>query len=260
MTKLSTSTSHLQADHKTYTAAGYSYSSVLSWQGRKLNLQVICTSGLPKKSQPGPSKEFQWPAFHWNAAATQGAPTKHILCILQILPGYGNKDLERKHYVSCDPSEWDNNRNSGLLNAGGTEMAFQVLLWTAHFHLLWFTLGISRRYSRGNFLVDLDFTRFLQEKSFKKLCGTKSECQKKKSQIATITNTYTMGRTTTYMFSICKIQFIVFRLFISINTMYYVWNKHLANKYYLNIHINLLIKCVQCIDSILHSEFYMTFP
>lgn len=143
MTKLNTSTSHLQADHKTYTAAGHS--SVLSWQGKKLHLQVVCTSGLPKKSQPGPSTEFQWPAFHWHPAATQGAPTKQILCIFQFLPGYGNKDLERKHYVSCGPSEQDNNLNSGLLNAGGTETVFQVLLWAAHSHLLWFTLGISRR-------------------------------------------------------------------------------------------------------------------
>lgn len=63
-----------------------------------------------------------------------------------------------EHYISCDPSEQENNLNSVLLNAGGAEMAFQILLRAAHSCLLGFTLGISRRYSTSNLLVDLDFT------------------------------------------------------------------------------------------------------
>lgn len=47
---------------------------------------------------------------------------------------------------------------SGLLNGAGAQLELQALSRTAHSQLLCPTLGISRRYSRNNFLVDLDFT------------------------------------------------------------------------------------------------------
>lgn len=129
--------------------------------------------------------------FRWHPAATQGAPTKYTVCIFQFLPEYGNKDLERKHHIRCDPSEQENDLNYGLLNAGGTEMAFQVLLWAAHSHLLWFTLGISRRYSTSNFLIDLDFTWDFCRTNHLRNCVIQNVNVKKrqKTQIATITNT-----------------------------------------------------------------------
>lgn len=114
--------------------------------------------------------------------------------------------------------------------------------------------GITRRYSKSTCPVDLDFTL-----DFCRTNDLRSCMLQKVNAKETQNNRYhckylTDVKMTTSVFSVCKIQFIVFRPFISINTMQYVWNKYLTNKYYLNINIHLLTKCVQCIDSILHSE------
>lgn len=68
VTKLRTSTSHLQADHKTYTEVEQTagHSSVLSWQGRKLN---CCTSRwsahlvYPKSHSLDPQQNFNAQLF-----------------------------------------------------------------------------------------------------------------------------------------------------------------------------------------------------
>lgn len=120
-------------------------------------------------------------SFRWRPTATRGeshAPTKHILCVFHCIPGYGDEDLKRKH-VSCDPSEQE---NTTWILASWTQ---KELRWSLRYfqgllalQLLWLTLGISRRYSRSNFLVDLDFTLDFSRTNDLRNYGAKSKCQK----------------------------------------------------------------------------------